>query len=179
MDAVNRYSKLDYPVKPTLFFEFHGTEHVAFQEQAEMVGALAQKILAVAVDSSGRPGRKNATISGRHVTMPTTRRWRCVREPGVGRPMCACRFRSSPSAFWKRASDIQESGLIAPLVGHVGDGNFHLVFLDGSGQARGDPKLAAEVNDRMVARAIESRWHLHGRTRCRLRQDRIPEARAR
>ena len=40
MDAVNRYSGLDYPVSPTLFFEFHGSEQ-GVREQVEMVGALA------------------------------------------------------------------------------------------------------------------------------------------
>ena len=49
--------------------------------------------------------------------------------------------------------DLAESFLIAPLVGHVGDGNFHLGFLID----RNDPKEIAEaerLNDRLVLRAI-------------------------
>ena len=43
MDAVNRYSGLDYPVSPALFFEFHGTEKWV-REQAEMVGDIAEEL---------------------------------------------------------------------------------------------------------------------------------------
>src|SRR3546814_11578497 len=39
--AINDYAKLDYPVKPTLFFEFHGTEAGA-REQAALVGEIAR-----------------------------------------------------------------------------------------------------------------------------------------
>ena len=41
MDAVNRYASLDYPVAPTLFFEFHGDTDRAVVDQAEGVQALA------------------------------------------------------------------------------------------------------------------------------------------
>ena len=50
--------------------------------------------------------------------------------------------------------DVEESGLVAPMVGHVGDGNFHLVFLVDSDDEE-QMKRAAQVNDRMVVRAID------------------------
>ncbi|MFQ5546434.1 MAG: FAD-linked oxidase C-terminal domain-containing protein, partial [Acidiferrobacterales bacterium] len=49
--------------------------------------------------------------------------------------------------------DIDNSGLLAPIVGHVGDGNFHLIFiLDPDDEA--EVARAAEVNERMVSRAL-------------------------
>ena len=52
MDAINRFSKLDYPVLPTLFFEFHGHTEREVGDQAETVQALAGRTTA-APDSRG------------------------------------------------------------------------------------------------------------------------------
>jgi D-lactate dehydrogenase (cytochrome) len=50
-------------------------------------------------------------------------------------------------------ADIESSGVIAPIVGHVGDGNFHvLILLDPGNSAEID--RAAAVNDRLVTRAL-------------------------
>ena len=100
MDAVNRYSGLDYPVSPTLFFEFHGSEQ-GVCEQVEMVGALAGR---TPVESSvGRPARRIARACGRHATTRTTRQLRSARGRMAGRRTSASRSRTSPSASWKRA----------------------------------------------------------------------------
>ena len=150
MDAINRHSKLDYPVQPTLFFEFHGSE-AAVREQAEQVGALTaehgggdfrwarqqedrSKLWQARHDAyyaglALRPGAKGWATD---VCVPISRLAECILET-------------------KR--DIEESGLLAPIVGHVGDGNFHLVYVI-------DPDDAAEVaraaahNERMVLRAL-------------------------
>ena len=50
--------------------------------------------------------------------------------------MHACRSRGSPTACWKRRRTSATTGLIAPIVGHVGDGNFHLVILFDPANAR-------------------------------------------
>jgi D-lactate dehydrogenase (cytochrome) len=49
--------------------------------------------------------------------------------------------------------DIAESGLVAPIVGHVGDGNFHLTMLVDMGDAA-EVKAAKAFNERLVARAL-------------------------
>ncbi len=152
MDAVNQFSKLNYPVKDTLFFEFHGTE-AGVKEQAELVQSIARGARRRRVQV-GDQERKSATTCGqaRHdVTYAATRR--CARAAKSGRPMCACRSRASPNASSRPRRISRESFLIAPLVGHVGDGNFHLGFLIN----RDDPKELAEaerLNDRLVMRAL-------------------------
>ena len=123
MRAVNAYSKLDYPEAPTLFFEFHGSA-AGVAEQAEMVGELAESTAAAA--STGRPAPRTAPGSGRRGTTPIRRR--SALRPGakawatdVCVPIsrladCCSRPRRTPTA----------DGLVAPIVGHVGDGNFHV-----------------------------------------------------
>ncbi len=75
MEACNRFSKLSYPVSPTLFLEFHGTD-ATVEEQ---------------IASSGRRG-----------TRPITPRSRCGPAAKAGPRMCACRSRGSPSACSRR-----------------------------------------------------------------------------
>ncbi len=150
MDAVNKYSKFDYPVLPTLLFEFHGTER-GVQEQAETVGGIAaeygggdfrwatlaeerNKLWQARHDSyyaalALRPGAKGWATD---VCVPISRLAECILEV-------------------KR--DIEESGLLAPIVGHVGDGNFHVCFIIDPDDAEEMARSEA-LNERMVMRAL-------------------------
>ncbi|KAG1663445.1 putative D-lactate dehydrogenase, mitochondrial [Nymphon striatum] len=65
IDAINRYSKLDYPLKPTLFLEFHGTEK-GVAEQAEMVGELAAENGGGDFKWSDKEEEKNKLWRARH-----------------------------------------------------------------------------------------------------------------
>jgi len=151
MDAVNRYSRLDYPVRPTLFFEFHGTER-GVEEQAQMLGAIASEYGGGDFQWTVRQEERNRLWQARHdayyaalALRPGSRGW--------ATDVCVPISRLADCILQTRR-DVERSGLIAPLVGHVGDGNFHLVFLvdpdDADEMAR-----AAAVNDRMVVRAID------------------------
>ena len=68
-------------------------------------------------------------------------------------PMCACRSRGWPNACWRRRRTSSRSGLIAPIAGHAGDGNFHTQpMID-----RANPKDMAAIEtflDRLTRRAI-------------------------
>ena len=66
VDAINQYSNFNYPLKPTLFFEFHGTESWV-QEQSEMVKEILLK--KVEVTFNGLHVNRNVRSSGRHGTM--------------------------------------------------------------------------------------------------------------
>ena len=150
MDAINKYSGLDYPVQSTLFLEFHGTEASA-REQAELVQEIAaefgggdfqwtdkleerNKLWQARHDAAYacKALRPDATIWATDVCVPISRLAECVLET-------------------KR--DIVENDLVAPIVGHVGDGNFHLVFVvDRSDED--EVARANAVNERMVQRAL-------------------------
>ncbi|MFH1795582.1 MAG: FAD-linked oxidase C-terminal domain-containing protein [Pseudomonadota bacterium] len=126
MRAINAYSKLSYPEGPCLFLEFHGSE-AGVMEQAEIFGEAAAEFgggpfhwTQVAEERAKlwkarhdaywaglalRPGAKALTTD---VCVPISRLADCIVET---------------------EADIAESGLVAPIVGHVGDGNFHVLVL--------------------------------------------------
>jgi D-lactate dehydrogenase (cytochrome) len=150
MDAVNKYSKLDYPVKDTLFLEFHGTE-AGVKEQAEMVQSIAAENTGGDFKWATRPEDRNKLWAARHDVTYASKALR----PGAdiwATDVCVPISRLA-ECILETKKDLQESFLIAPLVGHVGDGNFHLGFLID----RDDPKELAEaerLNERLVMRAL-------------------------
>ncbi len=151
MDAINRYSKLDYPVRPTVFFEFHGTER-GVQEQAEMTGALAEDNGGGDFQWATRQEDRSRLWQARHDAYYAALALRPGAK-GWATDVCVPISRLADCILETRR-DIEASGLIVPLVGHVGDGNFHLVFLvDPDDEA--EMAKAAAINDRMVVRAID------------------------
>lgn len=134
--AINRYNAdLDLPESPHLFLEFHGSE-LSVAEQAKNFGELAS-------DHGG------STFAWANKTEDRSRLWRARHEayPAAKalRPGCegfitdVCVPISALAECIAKAKEaVAESGLIAPLLGHVGDGNFHLIVLI-------DPANTAEV----------------------------------
>jgi D-lactate dehydrogenase (cytochrome) len=144
MRAMKSYSKLDYPESPCLFVEFHGSD-AGVAEQAETFGMIAEENgggpflwTAVAEERNKlwkarhdaywaslalRPGAKGLSTD---VCVPISRLAECVAET---------------------EADIEQMGLIAPIVGHAGDGNFHTLALM-------DPENPAEIAlvEKFVAR---------------------------
>jgi D-lactate dehydrogenase (cytochrome) len=150
MDALNRYSKLDYPVAPTLLLEFHGTD-AGVIEQAEMVEAIA-------ADNGGQ-GFQWATVAEERNRLWQARHdslWAILAlQPGrQAFPTDVCvPISRLAECIADTKTDLETTWLKAPILGHVGDGNFHMVLLID----REDPKDIAEVerlNDRLVNRAI-------------------------
>ena len=125
MDACIRYSKLEgFEVEPTLFFEFHGTTAgVAGAGRDDAGDRRRARRQRLRVGDRGRGAHRGC---GRRGTTPTTPRWRC--RPGkqaFATDACVPISRLADCVLETRA-DVDATGLIAPIVGHVGDGNFHL-----------------------------------------------------
>ncbi|HYJ19038.1 MAG TPA: FAD-linked oxidase C-terminal domain-containing protein [Burkholderiales bacterium] len=150
MDSVNKFSKLSYPVKDTLFVEFHGTE-AGVKEQAEMVQAIAAEHGGGEFKWATKTEDRTALWTARHDVTYANKALR----PGCeiwATDVCVPISRLT-ECIMETKKDLKSSFLIAPLVGHVGDGNFHLGFLIN----RDDPKEIAEaerLNDRLVMRAL-------------------------
>ena len=150
MDAINRYSGLDYPVAPTMFFEFHGSE-AAVQEHAQAVGDIAAELGGGDFQWATRQEDRNRLWQARHDAYYAAMALR----PGCrGWPTDVCvPISKLAECMLETRRDIDEAGLLAPIVSHAGEGNFHLVFLidpdDAAEMAR-----ASEVNDRMITRAL-------------------------
>ncbi len=152
MDAINRYSDLSYPAQPTLFFEFHGSDS-GVREQVEVVGEIAAELGGGDFQWATKQEERNKLWQARHdayyaalALRPGCKGWAtdvCVPISEMTRCLLETR------------RDIDESGLLAPIVSHAGDGNFHLVFLVDTENAE-EMARASAVNDRMVARALDA-----------------------
>jgi len=151
IDAVNRYSRTAYTVAPTLFFEFHSdsVRHVA--EQAESVQAIAAERGGRGFEWATRLEDRERLWQARHHAMyaalalrPGSRAW----TTDVCVPI---------SRLAECVVDTKNDHAGAPfpicLVGHAGDGNFHLIYvLDPASAAELDE--ASRLNERMVLRAL-------------------------
>jgi D-lactate dehydrogenase (cytochrome) len=150
MRGVNGYAKLSYREAPTLFFEFHGTE-AGVAEQAEMAQAIAADHGGLGFEWARAPEERTRLWHARDNTLYAG----LSLKPG-GRAMitdvCVPISRLAECLVETRR-DVESNGLIAPVVGHVGDGNFHMLILIDPANAE-EVARAKELHARMVARAI-------------------------
>jgi D-lactate dehydrogenase (cytochrome) len=150
VDAVNRHFGLDLHVAPTLLLEFHGTPNET-AAQAQDVEAIAAAHDALGFDWAADEDQRRALWHARHGAYESAR---ALRPGAQGFTTDACVPISNLAACIRETKkDLDASGLIAPIVGHVGDGNFHLAILVDPD----DPdelERAKQLNDRLVRRAI-------------------------
>ena len=150
MDAVNKFSKLDYPVRPTLLFEFHGSEK-SVAEQIETVEAVAADFGASEFQWTAQGEDRNRLWQARHDSF-----YACLAlRPGakaLATDVCVPISRLTECILETR-KDIDETGLLAPIVGHVGDGNFHVLMLIDPDD-EDDVARCEAFNERLVMRAL-------------------------
>jgi len=150
MDAVNRHSNLDYPVQPTLFLEFHGSEK-GVAEQSVAVQRIAADFGGADFQWSVLPEERSRLWRARHEAFYAALALRPGCR-GVTTDVCVPISRLT-ECILETQKDIEASFLTAPLVGHVGDGNFHLIILVDPDDP-GDMAEAKRLSDRLVMRAL-------------------------
>lgn len=150
MDAVNRYAGLAYPVRDTLFLEFHGSAS-SVREDAALVQQIASEHGGDAFVWAEGHDERQRLWAARHDAAYANKALR----PGCGiwaTDVCVPISRLA-ECILETKRDLRESFLMAPLIGHVGDGNFHLALL----VRREDPREVAEaerLHERLVQRAL-------------------------
>jgi D-lactate dehydrogenase (cytochrome) len=151
ISAANQYSKLDLPVAPTLFVEFHGSAE-GVREQSEAFGAIVKEFGGGDFRWAVKPEERSRLWQARHDVYWSSQ----VLRPGakvVATDACVPISRLA-ECVTETVADVAESGLVAPVVGHVGDGNFHLTLLTDPADTAEDLRVHALL-DRMSLRAIE------------------------
>lgn len=124
--AVNDYNQMEMPETPHLFIEFHGSENGA-KEQAETFGEIATDFGCLGFEWSANAEERKRLWSARHNFYYASLKLRPGAR-GLTTDICVPISRLA-EALLETAEDISGSSLIAPIVGHVGDGNFHVGFL--------------------------------------------------
>ena len=151
MDACIRYSKLEkFDAKPTLFFEFHGTE-AGVAEQAAQLRAIAEEFGGSAFEWATQAEERSRLWKARHAAYYAVK----ALNPGkvvFATDACVPISRLADCLLETKA-DADSVGLVAPIVGHVGDGNFHLC-VPFDPQVPGERDKAEALAKRISLRAI-------------------------
>lgn len=150
VQAINRYSKTELREAPMLFFEFHGSPG-SVEEQARTVQEIARDNGGQGFEWATRPEDRSRLWQARHDAY-----FACLNlRPGcrgVTTDVCVPISRLADCIAATR-EDIASSGLTAPIVGHVGDGNFHtLILVDPADES--EIAHAEALNRRIVERAL-------------------------
>lgn len=148
--AINRYSKTTLPERPTLFFEFHGSES-AVEEQARLTQELAAGNGGEGFAWATRPEERSRLWQARHDAY-----FACLQlKPGCRAfPTDVCvPISRLAECIHATNADIGQVTIPIALFGHVGDGNFHLVVLVDPDDPE-DMRQAEWINQRVVERAI-------------------------
>jgi D-lactate dehydrogenase (cytochrome) len=148
--AVNIYSKLTLREVPMLFLEFHGTA-ASVAEQSERFGEIAKEFGGGPFEWTTQPEERTRLWEARHNAALST----FMLRPGakmIPTDVCVPISRLAECVA-ETQRDIAASKLVAPIVGHVGDGNFHLTLLIDMDDAA-EVKIAKDFNERLVERAL-------------------------
>jgi D-lactate dehydrogenase (cytochrome) len=151
VDACNRYSKTNYPVAPTLFFEFHGDSERSVNDQAETVRNIAGEHKGRGFRSFTTPEERETLWKMRHEAYFANI---AIRKGGkmFTTDICVPISRLA-DCIVESKKDVATASFPAPVVGHVGDGNFHMSFIL-------DPENPAElaeakiVEEKIIRRAL-------------------------
>ena len=148
--ACNLHSNLGLPETPMLFVEFHGTE-ASVAEQSKHFGEIATEFGGGPFTWTTRPEERSRLWEARHHAALSN----FALRPGatmVATDVCVPISRLA-QCVTETQRDIEASRILAPIVGHVGDGNFHLTLLIDMDD-RDELKRAEALSERLVDRAL-------------------------
>jgi len=148
--ACNLHSNLGLPETPMLFLEFHGTE-ASVAEQSKRFGEIATEFGGGPFKWTTRPEERTRLWEARHHAALSN----FALRPGaamIATDVCVPISRLA-ECVTKTQRDIEQSSILAPIVGHVGDGNFHLTLLVDLDDAD-EVKRAKALSERLVERAL-------------------------
>ncbi len=148
--ACNAYSNLTLPETPMLFLEFHGSES-SVAEQSQRFGEIAGELGGGPFDWATRAEDRTRLWQARHDAYWAARRLR----PGAtafATDVCVPISRLA-ECVTATQRDIAETKLLAPILGHVGDGNFHLSLIVDLAD-HDETTRAKAFLERLVARAL-------------------------
>ncbi|MEM5473538.1 FAD-linked oxidase C-terminal domain-containing protein [Hoeflea sp. AS60] len=150
MKACNAYSNLSNPEVPSLFLEFHGTE-AGVAEQAAMFAEIAAECGGGEFVWTTNPEQRTELWKARHNAYWASLQLRPGAK-GISTDVCVPISRLAECVV-QTQEDLAAAGMVAPIVGHAGDGNFHvLVLLDTDVPA--EVKAAEDFVGRLNARAL-------------------------
>jgi len=148
--CINKYNKTDYRVAPTLFYEFHGTQ-AAVIEQAQAAQEIAKENGGVDFQWATKAEDRTKLWEARHNAY-----FACLQlRPGsraITTDVCVPISRLAECVS-ETMKDVANYLCPVPLLGHVGDGNFHLMFLVDPTKPE-EQELAKAFNRRLVERAL-------------------------
>lgn len=149
--AVNAYSKADFPVTPHLMVEFHGSD-TAVAEQAKRFGDIAAEFGGSAFAWATKPEDRTRLWHMRHHAY-----WAILASrsgaAAIVTDVCVP-ISKLAQAVAETQADIDASLIPAPILGHVGDGNFHAILLidpTSTTEKRAAQDLSARMADRALA----------------------------
>lgn len=148
--AINRYAKMDLPEKPSLFFEFHGAPG-AVAESTQRFETIVADCGGGAFIAETDTDKRNAIWKARHAAYYAGR----ALLPGsnsLATDVCVP-ISNLTQCILETKQDIEDFGLIAPIVGHVGDGNFHVLCIFKQGDTDALDRIK-RFNERLISRAL-------------------------
>jgi D-lactate dehydrogenase (cytochrome) len=151
VQACNAYSKLSLPVSPLLLLEFHGTE-AGVAEQSQRFGEIAADLGGGPFEWTTKPEERTKLWQARHDGYFAA----CALRPGarsVATDICVPISRLA-ECVTETQRDVQAHKFVAPIVGHVGDGNFHVALMVDMDDAA-EVKEVKAFMERLTKRALE------------------------
>lgn len=148
--AVNAYSNLSLKIEDTLAFEFHGSP-ASVQEQVEMVAAIVEEHGGKDFEWANAPEERNRLWKARHNAFYAVVSQR-PNAKGWSSDVCVPVSELSGCIVRTRAL-LQDCPVPSAILGHVGDGNYHVVFAVDPANAR-EIEAVAAINKKMVQYAI-------------------------